>query len=57
VYATTFLSHLFLLERGYPTSDWVTTEKFDAKKILGLGSIEQTEKKLERYFFKQAESL
>ena len=60
VYATTFLSHLFDLDRGLPVPDWVAGDKLDAKKILGLGSVElatkvlgetNREQKIDNYFF------
>lgn len=53
VYATTFLSHLFELNRGMPIPDWLDETKHDSKKILGLGTIEQVEEMLGEYMFEK----
>lgn len=38
-YATTLLNNLFRLYGGHPVPDWVKTNEYDSKKLLGLGSI------------------
>ncbi len=46
-YATTFLAHLFTLTGGLPLPEWIQTQKYDFKKLLGLGSIKETHEKFE----------
>lgn len=50
-YATTFLTHFFSIYRGMPIPEWVDQTKYDSKKLLGLGSIQETEKILSDYIF------
>lgn len=45
-YATTFLMNFFTLASGLPVISGISQEKIDAKKLLGLGSLETT---LERF--------
>ena len=52
-YATTFLSHLFLLYRGLPLAEWVDQQRYESKKILGSGSLEPVEKIFKDYLFNQ----
>ncbi|MFA6215450.1 MAG: tRNA pseudouridine(13) synthase TruD [Patescibacteria group bacterium] len=52
-YATTFLSHLFLLYRGMPIPDWVDQTKYDSKEILGLGSLKDAKNILGEEMFSQ----
>ena len=40
VYATTFLMNFFEIQEGLPLPEWVKTQKYDTKKLLGIGSIE-----------------
>lgn len=39
-YATTFLANFFEIKEGLPLPEWVKTDEYDAKKLLGIGSIE-----------------
>ncbi|MBI2122333.1 MAG: tRNA pseudouridine(13) synthase TruD [Candidatus Sungbacteria bacterium] len=38
-YATTFLSHLFMLSSGQPIPEGINLDEIDAKEILGTGTI------------------
>lgn len=38
-YATTFLSHLFILSQGQPVPEGISIEEVDTKMVLGMGSI------------------
>lgn len=40
VYATTFLENFFDIKEGLPLPEWVKTDESDAKKLLGIGSLE-----------------
>lgn len=40
VYATTFLANFFEIREGLPMPEWVKTDEVDAKKLLGIGSLE-----------------
>lgn len=39
-YATTFLSHLFVLSSGQPVPNGISIEEVDAKAVLGTGTID-----------------
>jgi tRNA(Glu) U13 pseudouridine synthase TruD len=39
VYATTFLANFFEIKEGLPLPEWVKTDEYDTKKLLGLGSL------------------
>jgi len=41
VYATTFLMNLFDFKESLPLPEWVDTQEYDIKNILGIGSIEK----------------
>ena len=41
VYATTFLMNLFDFKESLPLPEWVDTQEYDIKKVLGIGSIEK----------------
>lgn len=40
VYATTFLANFFEINEGLPLPEWVKTDEYDTKKLLGTGSLE-----------------
>lgn len=39
-YATTFLSHIFILSSGQPVLEGISVEEIDSKKLLGTGTVE-----------------
>lgn len=38
-YATTFLSHIFILSSGQPVPEGISVEEIDSKKLLGTGTV------------------
>ncbi len=51
-YATTFLMNLFEIKTGLPLPEWVDLKKYDIKKELGIGSVEEVKKILGEEIFK-----
>lgn len=54
-YATTFLAHIFTLTGGLPVPEWIDPQKYDFKKLLGLGSIKETYERFEKFIVEKEE--
>lgn len=52
-YATTFLSHFFVLIGGEPVPSWVATDELDAKAVLQDGSLKSVREALGHYLEKR----
>lgn len=55
-YATTFLSHMFVLNRGLPVPEWVCDNTVDSQKVLGKGSLENIDKKFGQFMVSRDET-
>lgn len=56
-YATTFLMNFFTLTSGLPIVPGITTEKIDAKELLGLGTLAPTLERFKTVLEKRDEDL
>ena len=56
-YATTFLSHFFVLGSGAPVPEDISQEKVNTKKILGTGDIEPTLERFKEAIYSKSEDI